>query len=318
MSSAYSGSTPASGELVVAPEKGCRALRSVRSNWRQMLRSTPLARLIVRHSCARHRMSPVVPPLLATSGNHCRSTCAGGARDRLGDRTPGQRARHRQSGLEVRVRIGLPEALDFSVVRRGAQWDGGARRCDMQVQSHRGTGRVGSDEGDVVGVGDQFAVLVAGGTPERGARAAVVGDVEVLVGECHLRANARRHVRRRHVVVGVCPVGAGVEVEQRQRVEVRDHSTEPGPVLVEDRQECEAASALSAELARQKPRIGLVPRMVGLRGGKAHLVVARYQLERVTTPIVGLRLVHGPALFYYVYINSNFWNRGWRRDGRTR
>ena len=36
--------------LVVDPEKGCSALRAVRSNWRQMLRSTPLSRLMVRRS----------------------------------------------------------------------------------------------------------------------------------------------------------------------------------------------------------------------------------------------------------------------------
>src|ERR1700756_5890149 len=40
-----------------------------------MLRSTPLSRLIVRHSCERARGSPPVPPPPAYLGNHCRSTC---------------------------------------------------------------------------------------------------------------------------------------------------------------------------------------------------------------------------------------------------
>src|SRR6202000_946088 len=57
------------------PVNGCSALPFNRSNCRQMLTSTPLSKLIVRHSCDRDRGSPLPAPPPAYFGNHCRSIC---------------------------------------------------------------------------------------------------------------------------------------------------------------------------------------------------------------------------------------------------
>ena len=283
-SSANSGS--ASGELVVAPENGCSALRFVRSNCRHMLMSTPLSRLIVRHSWARDRMSPVGPPSLATFGNHCRSTCPA-----------------------VPVTFSLIEPHDSVPVIVMPVWkyeyvsacpkhsilplyaaapSGTGARDGVTCRSslHRVAVLVGAAEAHVVGVGHQLALLVATGPPHGSAGAAVVCDVQVVVGELTVSGAMPPFLFvPRHVVVGVRAVGAVVEVEQRKRVEVGDDGL-AGPVLVEDRQEGELAVGFPGQFAGEEPGVRLEVRVIGLGGGEDQLRVARHQLERIPTPVI--------------------------------
>src|SRR6185437_8066481 len=117
------------------------------------------------------------------------------------------------AGLEVRVGVGLAEAGDYAVV--GVRTDGYRRagRCHIQVQFHRLASVIDAAQADPVGVGQQLAVAVPAGGPRHRAGAAVITDVEVARGHRHLRLGPRLHVFRRHVVVGVGAVFAGVAIE---------------------------------------------------------------------------------------------------------
>ena len=86
--------------------------------------------------------------------------------------TPAQRPVHRHSGLEIRIGVVLPEADDLPVVDGRADRHRRAGWRDGQVQFHRLTCLIDTEQADTVGIGQQFSVVVAARRPHHRAGAA--------------------------------------------------------------------------------------------------------------------------------------------------
>ena len=192
----------------------------------------------------------------------------GGARDLLHHLSPAQGSGHRHAGLEIRVGVVLAEAGDLAVVRRRPHGCRCARWRYGQLEPHRPTGVVLTHQADGVGVRQQSPVVAASG-PRRGPGTAAVVDVEIPHGHGQLALRPRLQVGRGHVVIRVGAVVAGIQVEQRHRVEVRDHGS-ARLVLVEDRQKGKGPAGFGGiELSGDEPGIGLLVGVCTFGGGKS-------------------------------------------------
>ncbi len=201
----------------------------MRSNWRQMLMSTPLSRLIVRHSCdlARgyhpsvHRRRPPAGTTAGRRGPSSLLTCA------VHRPSAGFPSSPSASGSTSTCRPGRSTRSCRCARRRPR--DGGARRRDGRSSCIGGAARVDAGQADVIGVRNQLALLVATGlsmpTDPRRCRSVML---EMAGLDSQFRSRTRLHVLRRHVVVGVRSVVAVVQVEKSERVEVGDDRTRPG------------------------------------------------------------------------------------------